>query len=114
MKKLKLSRFQKVIFYFFIVLLFLGGLYKYMIIEGGDVSTPRLKGFAIESGLTPAIISALILYFLMWIYNRFIRHRIKIKNKVLIKTWSVIRIIIICLIVLWFIITLIGFIIGYK
>ena len=97
MKTKKFTWFQKLIFGYLIVLSYLMGLSQnhsvgYPIIE---TNWAGLIGYMLGM--------ALVIYLFMWIYNKFISPRINIKNKIFKKSWIVIKIIVTCLIGIWFI-----------
>src|SRR3989338_4875239 len=99
-QKRKLSLFQKVILWYIVLLVFLSRLIPSLAVDD-------LYGGIVE-GLGSGSSSLLITYFFMWLYNRYINPKINVQSKNLKKSWYVIRIIVICLIVLWLILFLFG------
>jgi hypothetical protein len=91
--KIKFSWFQKVVLAFFVFISFLQGY-----ITGGDV----FYAFGYASGV------GIIIFFLMWLFNKFFALKLKTENKVLIKSWQIIRIILTVMMILWIILFLSG------
>ena len=101
-QKRKLSWFQKVILSYITLLGFLSGLAREMSSGSGiDIGS-------ILAGLGDASATALIVYFFMWLFNKYLAPKINIKSKNLKKSWKIIQIIITCLIILWLILFLFG------
>lgn len=98
----KLSWFQKVMLGYITFLGFLSSLTKETSLGSGiDIG-------GIAGGFGGALAIALVIYLLMWLYNKYIASRINVTNKTLKKSWLVIQIIVVCLIVFWLILFFFG------
>ena len=99
-QKTKLSWFQKVILGYIVLV---GFLYRFIpALSEGD-----LYG-GIAEGLGSGFAFLLVTNILMWLYNKFIKPKINVQSNFLKKSWKVIRIIIVCLIILWLVIFFFG------
>ena len=105
-QKKKLSWFQKVILSYVTLLGFLSGLARE--ISSGS----KIDIGSILAGLGDASATALIVYFFMWLFNKYLAPKINIKSKTLKKSWKVIQIIVVCLIGLWLIVFFFGMFTG--
>ena len=99
-QKRKLSWFQKVILGYMVLLGFLNGLMP-------AVSKGNLFG-GIGQGFGSGFAFLLIVLFFTWLYNKYISPKINVQSKTLKKSWQVIQIIVICLIMLWLILFFFG------
>ena len=83
--KIQLSWFQKIVLVYIVAIFFLQGY-----IAGSDIF--YTFGYAFGIGI--------IIFLLMWLFNKYAFSKIKIKNEVLIKSWLIIRFILAALIFL--------------
>jgi len=101
-QKRKLSWFQKVILSYITLLGFLSSLIR-EISPGSGIDIGSIAG-----GLGGALAIALIVYFFMRLFNKYLAPRINVTNKTLKKSWLVIQIITVCLIAFWLILFIFG------
>ena len=92
-EKIKLTWFQKVILWYLVLVGFL-----YSLIPA--ISEGDLFG-GIGAGLGSGFAFLLITNLFMWLYNKYILPKINVQNKILKKSWKIIQIVTICLIILW-------------
>ena len=84
--KTKFSWFQKVVLAYFTILFLLQG---------------YMMGGGIASAIGYAFGGIVVIFLPMWLFNKFVVPKIKVNNKILIKSWLIIRIILTLLMLLW-------------